>query len=104
MKIVINADFGGFGLSDECARALGAVVEDYDCYSIHHWPDGGDSWDDRNQRTNPKLIELMETKGADWCGDCSADLRVVEIPDDVEWVIQEYDGREWVAEKHREWH
>jgi len=30
-------------------------------------------------------------------------LKVVEIPDDVEWNVQEYDGNEWVAEKHRIW-
>jgi hypothetical protein len=28
---------------------------------------------------------------------------VVEIPDGVEWEIAEYDGLEWVAEKHRTW-
>jgi hypothetical protein len=28
---------------------------------------------------------------------------VIEIPDDVEWEVEEYDGLEWVAEKHRTW-
>jgi hypothetical protein len=32
-----------------------------------------------------------------------ARLKVVEIPDDVEWTIKEYDGDEWIAEKHRTW-
>jgi hypothetical protein len=32
-----------------------------------------------------------------------AELKVVEIPDDVEWIIQEYDGDEWISEKHRTW-
>jgi len=32
-----------------------------------------------------------------------ARLKIVEIPDDVEWQIEEYDGLEWVAEKHRTW-
>ena len=32
-----------------------------------------------------------------------SELKVVEIPDDVEYDIQEYDGNEWVAEKHRTW-
>lgn len=26
-----------------------------------------------------------------------------EVPDDVQWQIEEYDGREWVAETHRTW-
>jgi len=30
--------------------------------------------------------------------------KVVEIPDDIEFVIEEYDGIEWVAEKHRVWY
>ena len=32
-----------------------------------------------------------------------ANLKIVEIPGDVDWTIQEYDGVEWVAEKHRTW-
>jgi hypothetical protein len=39
----------------------------------------------------------------DEAGDSYAELTVVEIPDDVEWTIQEYDGTEWVAEVHRTW-
>jgi hypothetical protein len=30
-------------------------------------------------------------------------LAIVEIPDDVQWIIEENDGMEWVAEKHRTW-
>jgi hypothetical protein len=26
------------------------------------------------------------------------------VPDGVEWTVEEYDGREWVAEVHRTWH
>lgn len=32
-----------------------------------------------------------------------AELSVVEIPDDVEWDIEEYDGKEHIAERHRTW-
>jgi hypothetical protein len=32
-----------------------------------------------------------------------AELKVIEIPDGVEWQIDEYDGTEWIAEKHRTW-
>jgi hypothetical protein len=28
---------------------------------------------------------------------------VIEIPDDVEWIIVDYDGMEHIAEKHRTW-
>lgn len=30
-------------------------------------------------------------------------LRVIEIPDDIEWEIDEYDGIESIHEKHRSW-
>ena len=32
-----------------------------------------------------------------------SELKIVDIPEDVDWYIEEYDGREWVAERHRTW-
>jgi hypothetical protein len=32
-----------------------------------------------------------------------SELKIVEIPDGIEWTICEYDGLEWVAEAHRTW-
>jgi len=32
-----------------------------------------------------------------------SNLKIVEIPGDIEWLVQEYDGAEWVAEAHRTW-
>ena len=54
------------------------------------------------ERNDPLLIQVVEElrKGAD--GEHS-ELKIVEIPDDVEWQIDEYDGLEWVAEVHRTW-
>ena len=53
-------------------------------------------------RTDTDLIDVVEKLGGDSSGR-GGDLRVIEIPDGVEWTIEEYDGREWVAEKHRTW-
>ena len=53
-------------------------------------------------RDNETLLAVVKEMGETANGD-HAGLRIVEIPDDVEWVIEEYDGREWVAEKHRTW-
>lgn len=39
----------------------------------------------------------------DEAGGWFATLRVVEVPAGVEWQIDDYDGLEWVAEKHRTW-
>lgn len=53
-------------------------------------------------RNDPDLISVIEQMGSNANGRC-AELKIVEIPDDVDWIIQEYDGLEWVAEKHRTW-
>ena len=54
-------------------------------------------------RDDPDLIATIELLGADVCGGRFSSLKIVEIPDDAEWEIEEYDGLEWVAEKHRTW-
>ena len=56
----------------------------------------------KKDRTNPLLIRLVEELGEKVNGRC-AELKIVEIPDSVEWVISEYDGNETVEEKHRSW-
>ena len=53
-------------------------------------------------RDDPVLVKVVQELG-DRAGGKYADLRVVEIPGDVDWQIDEYDGAEWVAEKHRTW-
>ena len=53
-------------------------------------------------RDDPALVQLVEENAELYAGRC-AELKVVEIPDDVEWTIEEYDGNEWVAEVHRTW-
>lgn len=58
--------------------------------------------DDDLPRHHPLLIECVETLGDDADGAC-ASLKVVEIPDGVDYEVEEYDGNEWVAEKHRRW-
>ena len=53
-------------------------------------------------RDDPYLVAVVEEMGSEANGSHS-DLKVVEIPGDVDWIIEEYDGNEWVAEKHRKW-
>ena len=87
MKIVINGRFGGFGLSTageaEMLRRGGTDVNGID-------------------RTDPILVEMVEEDSSLYSGSSSR-LHVVEIPDGVEWFIDNYDGQEHVAEKHRIW-
>lgn len=54
------------------------------------------------KRDDLDLIKTIDDLGEKASGDFS-NLKIVEIPDDVEWQIEEYDGNEWVAEKHRTW-
>lgn len=53
-------------------------------------------------RGDPLLVQAVEELGESARGRF-AKLKIVEIPDDVEWYVEEYDGLEWVAEKHRTW-
>ena len=63
----------------------------------------GDNWYDRDiERTDPVLIEVVDELGDKANGSC-AKLEIIEIPDDADWEISEYDGNEHVAEKHRTW-
>jgi len=88
-KIVINKCYGGFALSREAYEYLGL-----------EWDEYGYAYDE--ERDAPKLVECVETLDDKAAGDF-ADLQIVEVPDGVEWEIQEYDGVEWIAEKHRKW-
>lgn len=54
------------------------------------------------ERTDPILVEIVKLLGKKANGRC-AELRIIEIPDNVEWEIDEYDGMEHVAEKHKTW-
>ncbi len=53
-------------------------------------------------RDDPDLVAVVEELGDRAAGN-HAKLAIVEIPDGVQWGIEEYDGTEWVAEAHRTW-
>lgn len=53
-------------------------------------------------RDDPRLVQVVSDLGADADGEC-AELAIVKIPDDVNWLIEERDGQECVAEIHRVW-
>lgn len=93
MKVVINKCFGGFGLSAEAEKLYceltGTNPEDFSYHEL--------------ARTDPVLVAVVEQLG-DQVNNSYSELKIVEVPDEVEWTIQEYDGIEWVAEKHRTWH
>ena len=94
MKIVINNCYGGFSLSE-------AGIARYLELKGMEWPNAG--FYDRNiPRNDDALVQVVEELGNDANG-AFAKLKIVKIPDDVEWQIDEYDGNEWIAESHRTW-
>ena len=128
MKIVINTCFGGFGLSDIAieryfelngiswkAKIKGlfnshryyyySITEEeldmIDCdieqhkFSLNYLIEDID-------RTDPNLIKVVEELGRIANGSFSK-LKIIEIPDEVDYTIDEYDGNEFVAERHRSW-
>ena len=90
-RIVINTKHGGFCLSEQASRLFAqrtGITYDRPCNLI--------------ARDDPVLVAIVRELGADANGDYG-DLKIVEVPYEVEWQIEEYDGAEWVAEKHRTW-
>jgi hypothetical protein len=53
-------------------------------------------------RDDPFLVQAVEELGKLADGNY-AQLKIVEVPDGVNWYIEEYDGSEWVAERHQTW-
>jgi len=119
MKVVINQDFGGFGLSKEAFELLlqrkgieYEVIEDrmfgFIRESFYHKGHAGDDkyylsdYDFYDNRTDEDLIAVVEELG-EYANGWAASLKVVEIPEGVEWYIEENDGREHIAERHRTW-
>lgn len=54
------------------------------------------------ERHDPALVQVVEELGEQSWGSF-AELVVVEIPDNVKWEVDEYDGMERIAEVHRIW-
>ena len=91
IKIAVNRCFGGFGLSKKAYAHMGL-----------EWDDYGYKYSGHDQRTDPVLVSTIEALGGEASGSL-ARLEIVEIPDGVEWVIDEYDGVETIHEVHQSW-
>ena len=116
MKVVINRKFGGFGLSQEALRELHKRLTPDSELAIDVGIAYGTRWrieveapseetydfDIFLERDDPQLVEVVEELRSRANGP-HAHLKIVEIPDDVDYVIGDYDGDEWISEVHREW-
>lgn len=97
MKVVINRCFGGFSLSKEAYEYLGLKWDEYGyLYNTKY-----EIKDDKD-RANLDLVHCVEELGEKANG-WFANLKVVDVPDDIKWYIDNYDGSESVCEEHRVW-
>ncbi len=97
MKVVVNRCFGCYSLSNEAmqwlaersdaARAYMGELGSWASSDKGHWHYQGSG------RTDPLLVECVETLGSERASGLVAKLEVVEIPD----------GIERVDEAHRSW-
>ena len=109
MKIVINSDYGGFGLSDWATevyaerKGISLTKEKNGSWTSYLLEGTKEYFEVREiPRNDPVLVAVVEELGSKANG-FAASLKVVEIPEGVDWYVEEYDGNEWVAEKHRTW-
>lgn len=121
MKIVVNSCYGGFGLSDEAFDWLimnkawtvtkylkdGKTLKDKNAkLTLTDKPEFyGKYWAvmERDElRIDKDVIECVERLGNKANGN-HAILRIAEIPNNIKWEIDEYDGIESVHEEHRSW-
>jgi hypothetical protein len=123
MKIAINRCYGGFSLNNKVAKLLREkgvkVTFDGEYFSdgsgpkksfvgeeSHYFDNENFNIESKNYnawRADKRLIESIEEVGCDKSGTRLSEIDIVEIPDDVKWVISEYDGIEAVEEEHRSW-
>lgn len=101
MKVVINNSFGGFELSKWVWEFVRSKVPGFPVYEEYGFvcnDDFGIESDNFYQyRTHPALVEAVEKV------EVVRDLKVVEVPDGINFTIFDYDGLETVIEVGHFW-
>lgn len=111
MKVAINGCWGGFSLSKEATELMAdrgsAEAAQYLAdtnpeiwYDFHPYGDPDDNHTDK-VRADPLMIAVIEELGVEAASGSMASIRIVEVPDGVDWYIDNYDGMENVHEAHR---
>ena len=101
MKVVYNAGYGGFGISEEAANWMaerGHAVAVRLCE--YNNADKGDVWYSHGfkcDRHDPLLVECVETLGTA-ANDACATLKIYTLKHGNRYMIDEYDGLERVIE------
>jgi len=133
MKIVINGCYGGFGLSklaiQEYLKLKGkkAYFYKYEKGNFRKLKEKESAWSSvltltkdygdvikgkyKNEdyfyygaieRDDPDLVKVVE-KLKEKVDENFSKLKVVEIPDNIQYVINDYDGMESIHEEHESW-
>lgn len=100
MKVIINNQYGGYGLSTEILKMYlertntpyttsyqSGDYYSYDCIVV----DGDSFTSDCIQRHDPVLVEILEEVGY-----VNKGLQIVVVPDFAKYSLGEYDGKEWI--------
>lgn len=99
-RILLNTRYGGFSLSPRAKQLYLELTKHIE--RPENWYFNTDV-----TRDDPFLLQVVDTIGLEAAGGPHTALGIAEIPDDIPadgWVVLDYDGIEWVAEKHRTWH
>lgn len=111
MKIVINKCFGGFGLSKKAVefmaemgsdQARAELLESMEDNSNNCYYGYSEKFNHEYDRTDPILVEAVEVL-KDKANGSFAKLKVIEIPEGVNWEITDFNGIEVVTEKYKMW-
>ena len=98
MRVVISTSYGGFNIS-WIGRQLLRIKTPYPDNDDFDYAEGVHQF---LHRTDPILILSVMCMG-DIIGGKYSNLKIIEIPDNIDWGIAEYDGMEHVYEVHRTW-
>lgn len=111
-KIVINKTFERFSVSYKAflrLRELGQHEALQEADRGVYWPAAATPREPslnrcggRIPRDDERLVRVVEELKEEANGH-GAELKVVSIPDDVQWIITNANGVEIVAERHRMW-
>lgn len=102
VKVVYNANHGGFSLSHMAAMwlaqrgensAIEWLASNSDAFDQSFYP-----WSDEIERHDPLLVQCVETLGKKAWG-APAELKIKVLKGD-RYIINDYDGLETVTEPH----
>jgi hypothetical protein len=94
MEVVISK---GAVLDDMIIHASGLDWDDADNFSDEEYREKIVNFPRNDERLVDCVRRLIRKEGK-YCR-----FKIVDIPDDIDFVIEDYDGIEWVSEKHRTW-